>query len=96
MPEESHPVTHTCGYRLMQIASTQVYDITSISDIPEHMQPKFVPNVGYVGGVSFSDLPLAYHKFMSMPSRIWWEDDGQKVIDCPSCQGHLQVEDMQN
>lgn len=94
MPEVSHPVSHSCGYKLMQTTFTQMYDVTSISDIPKHMRPTFVPGAGYVGGVSFSDLPLAYHKFIPMPPKVWWEDSGQKVIDCPSCHQRLQVEDI--
>lgn len=79
----------------MQTTQVDMYDVTSISDIPEHMRPVFVPGVGYAGGVPLDRLPFAYHKFIPGLPSFSWKDNGEDIIECPSCHKYLQAEDIQ-
>lgn len=89
------PVLHSCGYKLTQITFTQMVDVTSISDVPEHMRPRFFPGLGYIGGVPFDQLPPVYHKFAPVsPPKIWWEDNGEIVTLCPNCSQPLETQDV--
>jgi hypothetical protein len=97
MPEQSITirVSHNCGHEIKQTTQTDYYDVTSISDIPEHMRPTFVAGVGYIGGVSFENLPLAYHKFIPLPPRVLWRDEnGEGIVECPACHKYLEAKDL--
>jgi hypothetical protein len=90
LPTIIHPIDHTCGYQLWRREQSEMFDVTSINDIPEHMRPTFVKGVGYVGGIPFSQLPLAYHKFLPGRKIITWYDNEEEIIACPHCGKELE------
>jgi hypothetical protein len=71
--------THSCGYKLTKIDQPEMYDVTALGDVPEHLR-----------GISFQDLPMAYHQFIQVgtitsfyPATII--DQHREVLYCPQC-----------
>ena len=85
MPTLKREIEHPCGKRLTQVDRTEMYDITSYDDVP----PMWRDSRG-VPTISFSSLPLAYHKFIPIKKRPYWMDGEQIVEECPHCYQKLE------
>lgn len=67
-----------------------MYDVTSYDDVPTVWRDsRGVPTV------SFSELPLAYHKFIPIKQPTYWMDGDQIVETCPHCHRQLKEENKE-
>ena len=75
-------VRHTpCGYELIQVDAPELYDVTSLGDVPKELK-----------GISWDSLPQQYHKYIVIGTLTHWQDHGIMTWECPQCGASLSAQ----